>query len=951
MPRDCIDRLARKRCRPRRAGAVFAILLVSFTPRILFAQLTTGIVDGIVRDSTGHPQAGVEITAIGSFSAFGWSTKSNVRGEFQLILPHGDYELQPDFKTGLGSSVEVHVFARRVRHVSFTLTSDLRWGAWTAPTQPWLLPSRGFTESYSFAGTLLNQEPATVTEPLDFTGTQNTRIPLASQRSFSWTATAFSLEGMNATDPYQSGRPIVFPDTQALDEMTVKSSVSSEAPAINLFLRTPGRRWHGELASSGTGAALTSNNLPSPADRWILQQPQEYNWFTRDHVNVGGPLGPRADVYFSGTGQWASETVPIARPGHNQNSRLLFANIAGRYGITAKDQLEFLLTGSRINLSDWGEPVGLEALTGWRMMPAYESPYGFRGLAEEDSFNFIQAEWTRQLPESFHSGVLQVRYSASIAHTDTKSSMGDGQSRTELLDGTVIGSPPLANFAIRQRQSVRAVLQPGDMRLGSGTQQIAIGGGWERSNATNRFTAASDLDLITAAGVPAYAVELNTPVDSNGRVESFSIFARDQIRPARWLSMDLGVIGEFSRGSLPPQESPAGAFAPARNFAGQVNVIAWNTASPHTGFTLAVPGFERLSIGGTYSRFYAPLAARYLDFANPNSLSGLVFSWNDINGDRVFQPGEFGSLLRRFGGAYSNVSPSLHSPHADEFDVYGAVSLSSQSSARIQLFRRDDKDRIAAMDTGVPAQAYQPVQILDPGPDGIPGTFDDRLLTVYEQNPSTFGADKFLLENLPDLRMLYEGFTAELFTGYKQLSFHASFTAEKSFGPTNPGNGPIENDPGIVGALYQDPNTLINATGHDFFDRSFLGKIQIIYRLPSKIGGIELVNVAAYLDGLPFARELLVTGLAQGPMVVGATIRGSPEGGNRAEYALNWNLRLARSFPIPRGQIRFSADLLNVTNSGNRIQENDISGPNFNERLPVAIQAPRSLRLAVGYTF
>jgi hypothetical protein len=630
----------------------------------------------------------------------------------------------------------------------------------------------------------------------------------------------------------------------------------------------------------------------------------------------------------------------------------LFGNFSARYQPAAKDQIEFLLSGSRIDLSNWGEPVGLEALTGWRMMPAYESPYGFSGVSEVDHLDFIQVGWTRQLPPRFRSGVLQVRYGASVAHLDTQpSTANEAQSRTELLDGTVTGAPPLTNLAVRQRQSVRVVLQPGDMRTGSKTHRFAIGGSWERSNVANRFNAPSGLDLITAAGVPAYAVELNAPLDSRERVESFSAFATDRISLTDWLSMDVGVIGEFSRGSLPTQGSAAGAFTAARAFPSQADVISWNTASPHAGFTIAIPGFNRLSLGGTYSRVHAPLAARYLDFANPNSLSGLVFAWNDNNGDGVFQPNELGPLLRRFGGAYSSVSPSLRSPYADEFDLYAAASFESQTSARIRFFRRDDKDRIVASDMGVPPQAYQPVEILDPGPDALYATFDDRTLTVYQQNPSTFGADRFLLKNRPDLRMLFEGFTAELSTRYKQLDFHAAFTAEKSFGPTNPGNGPLENDPGVVGALYQDPNTLINAAGHDFFDRSFLGKAEMVYRLPSKLGGIELLNVLDYLDGLPFARELLVTGLAQGPIIVPATIRGSPEGGNRSEYALNWNLRVARSFPIRYGHMRVSVDLLNVTNFHNRIQEDDVTGPNFNQRLPVAIEPPRSVRFALRYTF
>lgn len=61
---------------------------------------------------------------------------------------------------------------------------------------------------------------------------------------------------------------------------------------------------------------------------------------------------------------------------------------------------------------------------------------------------------------------------------------------------------------------------------------------------------------------------------------------------ARWISMDLGVIGEFSRGSLAAHESYAGAFIPARSFPAKADVIEWNTASPHAGFTIAVPGFD-----------------------------------------------------------------------------------------------------------------------------------------------------------------------------------------------------------------------------------------------------------------------------------------------------------------------------------------------------------------------
>ena len=103
------------------------------------------------------------------------------------------------------------------------------------------------------------------------------------------------------------------------------------------------------------------------------------------------------------------------------------------------------------------------------------------------------------------------------------------------------------------------------------------------------------------------------------------------------------------------------------------------------------------------------------------------------------------------------------------------------------------------------------------------------------------------------------------------------------------------------------------------------------------------------LDGLVFARQLLVTSLPQGPFLVATTVRGSPEGGNRAQYAVNWNLRVSRQFVLAPGRLTVSADILNVTNARQRLQENDLSGPSFNLRLPVAIAgAPlRASRLSL----
>jgi hypothetical protein len=557
-------------------------------------------------------------------------------------------------------------------------------------------------------------------------------------------------QGIDATDSWQPGRPVIQADTQAVAEIVVRSAFAQTTSngsggEVDLFLAEPDLQWHGALSGVGTGSFLTSTNLPPPPDRGIVQQANRFRWMTRNGLEIGGPVTKWADIFASGAAQWASQTAPLAASGTDQNSRMLFANVRGRIRAGARDQIDADYSGSRIDLSNFGMPFGIEALTGRRMSPSFVLPDGFAGMAEVDHFDFSQVGWTRR----FSDGVIEVRYGYSTGHMDTRpstSNAGPPQSRIELLGGTVTGLPPLENLAIRTRHDLEAAWQPATARVSAMRHQVVVGGGWKTASPRNRFTTPSDMNLITANGAPAFVVEYNTPLNTLERVQTFTAFAADHIGVTSGLSLDVGVLADFSRGLLPAQSSPAGVYAPARAFAPQRDLIAWNSVSPRAGLAWRAPHLGGLIFRGAYSRVYEPLAGRYLDFGNANSIGGSEYQWIDRNGDGWFQPGEQGALLRRFGGPYSAISPSLHRPYSDEFNAGAEFPLAAQSVVRIHLFRRDEHDRIAATDTGVPTQAFTPRSILDPGPDGVPGTFDDGQLTVYEQNPATFGQDRYYVD-------------------------------------------------------------------------------------------------------------------------------------------------------------------------------------------------------------
>ena len=881
-------------------------------------------------------------------------------GRFALALPYGQYRisLEGDRKSGapvdiapLGT-VRVTVVVTPGAPVRIEIATAAEPGVWTGD-----FGARVYPEGFSLGSALFAREPGTVTEPLDFAGLADNRLGVISQRGFSWTDTAIQFNGLDAGDDYQPGSPQILPDGDAVAATVVRSAFgltpsTAFGAEIGLFPAQAGDSWHAAISSAGTAGALASNNLPPAAGRGAITQSEQYDWFTRDHAELGGPLSRWADVFVSGSGLWAAQAAPLAAPGTNQNSRLLFGNALGHIRAGAHDRFDALYSGSRIDLAGWGEPAGMEALAARRLSPEFLLPDGVAGLNETDHLDFVQAGWTHVWAASA-AGTLQIRYGDSFAHLDTAPAVVTpiNQSSIEMAGGAVTGEPPLTNLAVRARQQIAAAWEPGSVRLAGARHQFMAGGGWRTSSPQNRYRTPSDLNLITADGVPAEVVEFNTPLDSRERIAGASVWATDHMNPVRRLTLDLGLMADFSRGGVPAQSSPFGIYTPARQVAAQSNLIAWNSVSPRAGLAWQVPHAHGLVMRGAFFRLYAPLAGRYLDYGNPNSLGGSVYQWNDLNGDGWFEPGEQGALLARFGGPYSSISPTLRRPYADEWNLGAEMPLPLSTLASIHLFRRDEKDRIAAIDTGVTPQDFTPVTILDPGPDGIPGTFDDQQLTVYAQNPATLGHDHYLLTNPPGLRTLNSGVNAQLRTAWRGITVSASFVAEKSYGPTNPGNAVFENDPGVVGALFSDPNTDINATGRAFTDRAFTGKIEALYRLPTRWGGVQISTVADYTDGLAFARMLLVTGLPQGPFLVATTPRGSPGGGNRAEHVQNWNLRLSREWPLAFGRIAAAADLLNVTNADLAIQQADLTGLAFNSRLPIAIEPPRFVRFEVRYRF
>jgi hypothetical protein len=614
------------------------------------------------------------------------------------------------------------------------------------------------------------------------------------------------------------------------------------------------------------------------------------------------------------------------------------------------NHFDVLVVGARANDFGWSLPEGLEALNGRRAAPPILPQSDLR---EEDHLDFVQLGWTR----SFLGGDFQLRYGYTTTHADTVADENLPSTYLEialarqelayvdLARGATHGGPLLQTQAVKPQHEGLAVWRHGNLRQGGAGHTLTLTATAGLSMAANRFLNPPNAQAITADGQPATAILFHTPRTTFADLRRVTFGAEDQIRLGRSVSLNLGVSFDVSNGSLPAQGPPVDGRE--FQFPARPDLIAWRSAAPRAAMAWQLPGTRGVVLRGGYSRFFYPLAGRYLDFGNANSLSGDEYRWVDANQDGQFFYDETTTLLRRFGGAVSEIDPHLKAPRVDEFFASAEWRLAGGVFVRARAFRRIERNRIAALNTGVPFSSYQPVAVLDPGADGRAGTSDDLLLTVYAQSPATFGQDHFVLQNPSGLRMDQRGVVAEAGFNQRGLAMQASVYLGKSWGPTNPGNDIWENDSGVVGSLYADPNTLLNASGSPAMDRRFAGKLWLSFPTPRRFGKLEIMNTAVFMGGYPYARRLLVTGLPQGPFVVDATPRGTAQG-YRTDPVYDWNLRVSRTF---FRSVRVSADFFNLLNSGARLRVDDLTGPQFLQRLPEGVQPPRFARASVSWEF
>jgi hypothetical protein len=181
-----------------------------------------------------------------------------------------------------------------------------------------------------------------------------------------------------------------------------------------------------------------------------------------------------------------------------------------------------------------------------------------------------------------------------------------------------------------------------------------------------------------------------------------------------------------------------------------------------------------------------------------------------------------------------------------------------------------------------------------------------------------------------------------LFDGRWHMIIGAS--AQRSDGYAgNPGFLVNENDWGVLGGLFENPNAQSYARARQFVERGYIIKWSGGFVMHH---GFHVGAVARYQDGQHFARMVVVPDLNQGPEAIQAYTRGH----SRFTFTFTLDARVGKRFAIGGAVgVAIVAEAFNLLNNAIEVEEDAVVTQAF--RATTAVQPPRAIRLGFRVDF
>ncbi len=441
-------------------------------------------------------------------------------------------------------------------------------------------------------------------------------------------------------------------------------------------------------------------------------------------------------------------------------------------------------------------------------------------------------------------------------------------------------------------------------------------------------------------------VRLTSNSDSWSALGTTSAFVTDTWTINK-LTLNLGARFDRYVVYLPEQQLAAGRFVPnPLSFAAIDEVIAFNHIVPRIGATYDLTGDGKTVLKANWGRFYFNPGVNLADAVNVNTGSQYAdHVWNDLNNDRIFQNGEQGTQIQRFGGvANASIDPNLRNSYNDETSFFVERAVITDLGVRAGFVYKKDNDGWQQVNASRPLSAFNiPTTVVDPGSDNVYGNADDRSVPAFNLSDTTTLANN-ITRNIDG----YEGtFKTLEFSANKRYSNRWSLNTSFSYTWTNQfGNLYFNNRFGtqvqnfsLFGSYPSNPN---EKTQNEYTDwnAKVSGSVDAGW-------GLRVTPVLKVQSGAPYGRYFSTRAgeLNYGTQIILA----EPIGTRRQDTVTVLDFRVEKQlrFAADRAKLGLFFDLFNAMNSNTAVNIDWRSGAGFDKATTVL--GPRIAKFGVKF--
>jgi hypothetical protein len=465
-------------------------------------------------------------------------------------------------------------------------------------------------------------------------------------------------------------------------------------------------------------------------------------------------------------------------------------------------------------------------------------------------------------------------------------------------------------------------------------------------------------------------------IDGRVKMDRASFYVTDTFRKDR-LTLNLGLRFDHQTGKNEASTIPAvpgfEAFVGPLDFPGNDPGISFNDISPRIGATYDLTGDGKTILRGNFAHYYDGWNPTYTTNFNPTFVyNGAIFSYTNLNGDRVITPDELTSAPSYYGGlngpvfdlnAFNNskvIDPDFKNSGSWEYLVGFERQLATDLSISATYTHRDYRDTTTIVSNGVSAA------------DFVPGGVFSRSTVLGDFNVPYFvfgGVDDgdTLLTNANDYKTKYDGLDLSV---RKRMSnnfmLNAGLTLQKQKATYDGGDSLAFyiGDGGLNGQVFPfDPTNLPFLNDHPYaFAPGGSGKSGVypysewqlklsgVYQFPWDISAGAF---ARYQQGYPYVLFATITegSLAPSLGTQSHLILVEPFGDRRFENIFTLDLQFEKGIDFGNyGRLALSANVFNVTNTNTIIRRlRSVTSSSLN-RIDELI-SPRALRIGARYSF